>query len=82
MVNKKLYRSRKNSFIAGVCGGLAEYFDHDVTLWRLGFAVFLVITGVFPGVILYIIAWIVMPLRPDAEFNYEQQPETNGESEI
>lgn len=81
MVNKKLYRSRTDSFIAGVCGGLAEYFDHDATLWRLGFAVFLVITGLFPGVVLYVIAWIVMPLHPVANFNYEQQPTPKTEGE-
>lgn len=73
MVNKKLYRSRQDAFIAGVCGGLAEYFDHDATLWRLGFAVFLIITGLFPGVVLYIIAWIVMPLHPAVSFTYEQE---------
>lgn len=58
--------------LAGVCAGLAEYFEHDPTLWRLGFAVFLVITGFFPGVVLYIIAWIVMPMTPPIVFTYEQ----------
>lgn len=82
MVTKKLYRSRTDAFLAGVCGGLAEYFDHDSTLWRLGFAVFLVITGLFPGVVLYIIAWIVMPLHPGTNFNYEAQPTSKPEGEI
>lgn len=68
MTPKKLYRSRKNSMLAGVLGGLAEYFSHDATFWRLGFAVFLVVTGFFPGIILYVIAWIIMPLAPDVEF--------------
>lgn len=82
MVTKKLYRSRQDAFLAGVCGGLAEYFDHDSTLWRLGFAVFLVLTGLFPGVVLYIVAWIVMPLHPAASFNYEQEPSPKSEGEI
>lgn len=68
MITKRLYRSQKDAMIAGVCGGLAEYFDHDPTLWRLGFALFLVITGFMPGIILYIIAWIVMPIGPVATF--------------
>jgi phage shock protein C len=60
MAHKKLHRSN-NQLVAGVCAGLAEYFDHDPTLWRLGFAFFLVLTGVMPGLLLYIIGWVVMP---------------------
>lgn len=60
MAHKKLYRSN-NKLVAGVCAGLAEYFDHDPTLWRLGFALFLVLTGVMPGLLLYIIGWVVIP---------------------
>ncbi len=54
--------------IAGVCAGLAEYFDHDPTLWRLAFALFLVLTGFMPGVLLYILAWIIVPVAPDRAF--------------
>ena len=68
MNQKKLCRSRQNVLVAGVCSGLAEYFDHDPTLWRLGFALFLVLTGFMPGVLLYIIAWIVMPVAPETTF--------------
>jgi phage shock protein C len=68
MNSKKLCRSRKNVLLAGVCAGLAEYFDHDPTLWRLGFALFLVLTGFMPGVLLYIIAWIVMPVASEVTF--------------
>ena len=54
--------------IAGLCAGVAEYFDHDPTLWRLGFVVFLFLTGVFPGVLIYLVAWIIVPMRPETEF--------------
>lgn len=64
MTHKKLYRSN-NKLVAGVCAGLAEYFDHDPTLWRLGFAFFLVLTGVMPGLLLYIVGWIVIPKGPE-----------------
>lgn len=72
--SKKLHRSSTDAMLAGVCGGLAEYFEHDSTLWRLGFALFVVITGFFPGVVLYIIAWIVMPRKTNTiEFTKETQ---------
>jgi phage shock protein C len=59
---KKLYRSRKNRIIAGVCGGLGEYFGLDPALIRL-FWVF--ITLAFgSGILLYLIAWILIPERP------------------
>ena len=62
---KRLYRSRSDVMIVGVLAGIAEYFGHDSTIWRLAFVAFLVLTGIMPGVLLYIIAWIVIPLEPD-----------------
>jgi phage shock protein PspC (stress-responsive transcriptional regulator) len=60
---KKLYRSRKYRVIGGVCGGLAEYLDVDVTIVRLATVV---LAFMAPDlVLLYIIAWIVMPEAPD-----------------
>jgi phage shock protein C len=59
---KKLYRSRHDRMIAGVCGGLAEYFDIDSTLVRL-IAVALTIAG-GSGILAYIIFWFVVPQRP------------------
>jgi len=55
---KKLYRSKKNRVIAGVCGGIGEYFNVDPTLIRLVWILF-VFTGA--GIIAYIIAWILIP---------------------
>jgi len=48
---KNLYRSEKNKVIAGVCGGLAEYFDIDPTLVRLGWIAVTIFTGFFPGIL-------------------------------
>lgn len=59
MENKKLTRSA-NRMLAGVCGGLAEYFGWDVTVVRVLYALATVFTA-FSGVIVYIILWIVMP---------------------
>jgi len=58
---KKLYRSSKQRMIAGVCGGLAEYFDMDVNIMRLLFVAISLLSVLFPMVIFYIIAWIIIP---------------------
>ena len=59
MENKKLYRSSTNYKLAGVCGGIGEYFNIDPTLIRLGWSLFSVMGGA--GVLAYIIAALVMP---------------------
>lgn len=58
---KRLYRSRKNRMIAGVCGGLAEYFGIDPIIVRLIALVLLLGGG---GFLLYVIGWIIIPQRP------------------
>ncbi|MCA9335963.1 PspC domain-containing protein [Candidatus Saccharibacteria bacterium] len=60
---KKLYRSTTDRKLAGVCGGLGEYFGIDPTLIRVGF-VFLALPGGLPGVIPYIILAIIIPNKP------------------
>ncbi len=61
---KKLYRSVEDKKIAGVCGGLGEYFDIDPTIIRLIWLAMLFAVG--SGVLAYIIAWIIVPLAgPD-----------------
>jgi phage shock protein PspC (stress-responsive transcriptional regulator) len=58
---KKLYRSRDNRMAGGVCAGLAKYFELDPTLVRLGMAVLMVLGG---GILIYIIAWLIVPEEP------------------
>ncbi len=58
---KKLYRSSKQRMIAGICGGLAEYFDVDVNIMRLLFVAIGLLSVLFPMVIFYIMAWIIVP---------------------
>lgn len=60
---KKLYRSTSQKMLAGVCGGLAEYFDVDVTIIRLLLAGLGLVTAVLPMFFFYIIAWIIIPLH-------------------
>jgi len=56
---KKLYKSRTQKMISGVCGGLAEYLGCDPTIIRLLFALFSIFAG--SGILLYIVASIIMP---------------------
>ena len=58
MTDKKLYRSRTNKMLSGVCGGIAEYFNIDPTLIRLLFVLFGCTGG---GILAYIIAAIIIP---------------------
>lgn len=58
---KQLSRSKKNRVLAGVCGGIGEYFQIDPTLVRLVWIVIWIFTGFVPGLIVYLLAWIVMP---------------------
>jgi phage shock protein C len=63
MATKRLYRSRKDRIIAGVCGGLAEYFNIDPVIVRV-IAVILLIPGGLPGIVPYTILWIIVPQKP------------------
>ena len=61
-MEKKLYKSESNKMLAGVCGGIAEYFNIEPTLVRLGWVVFCALGG--SGLLAYIIMAIIMPSRP------------------
>ncbi len=58
-----LTRSRSNNIIAGVCGGLARWLGWDPTLVRILYVVVSALSAAFPGILVYLILWILMPLR-------------------
>lgn len=62
-MGKKLYRSKKDRMLAGVCGGIAEYFGIDPVLVRI-IAVILLLPGGLPGLLPYLILWVVVPEEP------------------
>jgi phage shock protein C len=62
---KKLMRSRADRKIAGVCSGLAQYLDLDVSLVRILWFFVTFVSGVFPGFIAYVLAWIIIPEEPE-----------------
>jgi len=78
-MEKKLYRNTGNKMISGVCSGIADYFGIDVTLVRLIVAALTFFSACFPGIILYLIFALVVPVAPEAQNGavpppYPQQP--------
>jgi len=92
-MNKKLYRSRRNAVIGGVCGGIGEYFDIDPVLVRIIW-LFAIFSGV--GVLAYVLCWVLIPQKPNSmgmdkkeyedgyydESYYEQQNERKERSKL
>lgn len=68
---KRVFRSRRDRMVAGVCGGIAEYFDVDPTLIRLLW-VAAIVFGFGSGLIIYIICAIVIPEMPPNYHHYEE----------
>jgi phage shock protein C len=63
MDSKRLYRSREDKMIAGVCGGLGDYFGIDPVIIRIIFIILFLSVG--SGILIYLLAWIIIPLEPD-----------------
>jgi phage shock protein C len=78
MENKRLYRSPKNSIIAGVCGGLSEYFNVEPVLIRGLFVVAILAGG--GGVLVYVVLWIITPLETNV-FSNPGNNSTSGSEE-
>lgn len=62
-MSKRLYRSGQDKQLGGVCGGIAEYFEIDPSLVRIGTIVLLLVAGT--GLLAYLVAWLVIPLDTD-----------------
>lgn len=60
-MSDRLRRSRTNRMVAGVIGGLAEYLGRDATLLRVLYVILSVVSAAFPGILVYIILWVVIP---------------------
>ena len=59
---RRLFRSN-DRMLGGVCAGIADYFDLDPTLIRIGYLVLSILSAAFPGLLVYIILWIIIPPR-------------------
>jgi len=60
-ISNPLRRSRRDKLLAGVCGGLAEWLGWDATLVRILYVVVSILSAAFPGILVYVVLWIVMP---------------------
>ncbi|MEY2665493.1 MAG: hypothetical protein RLZZ480_598 [Candidatus Parcubacteria bacterium] len=65
MSKKRLEKDQEKAVVSGVLAGMANYFEQDPVLFRVAAVTFLILTGVFPGIILYIAAALMMPRRMD-----------------
>ena len=61
--NPPLRRSRDKRIIAGVLGGIAEHFDLNVTLLRVLYVIVSIASAAFPGILVYLILWLLIPAR-------------------
>jgi phage shock protein C len=62
---RRLIRSRSDRKIAGVCAGMGQYLDLDISLVRVLWVLVTFAVGFFPGLIAYIVAWIIVPEEPE-----------------
>lgn len=82
IMGKQLFRSYENKVIAGVCGGVAEYFEVDPTIVRI---IWLLSIFAGVGIIAYIVCWIVMPERHGSYSSYSSNyssPSSSGDSSV
>lgn len=70
-MKKRLERDEEKAVISGVLAGLADYFNQDPVLFRIVAITFLLLTGVFPGLIMYLAAWVIFPKKDKHRVDYE-----------
>jgi len=79
-MERRIYRSRKNRMIAGVCGGIAEYLNIDPAIVRLIMALLVLANGL--GIILYILAVIIIPEKPEETGDVSSSPYVETHSPV
>jgi phage shock protein C len=77
---RKLYKSNKDKVFSGVIGGIGEYTDIDPTILRLVYILITILTGIFPAIIAYIIASLVVPKQFVSHHIEHTEPKKEGES--
>ena len=60
-----LHRSRRHRIVAGVCGGIADWLGWSPTVVRILFVIVSIVSVAFPGIVAYVVLWILMPLADD-----------------
>ncbi len=64
-MNRKLARSKTDKMLGGVCGGIAEYFDWPSWVVRFVYVLVSILSAAFPGILIYLLLWLLMPLKQD-----------------
>lgn len=67
MTTHPLVRSRRHRMIAGVCGGFAQWLGWSPTMFRILYVVVSILSAAFPGILVYLVLWLVMPLEDSRE---------------
>jgi len=70
-MKKRLHRDEEKAVISGVLAGLANYYEQDPLLFRIGAIAFIILTGFFPGILVYLVAWFMVPKKPKTTVEYE-----------
>lgn len=70
-MKKRLERDQERAVVAGVLSGMAEYYNQDPVVFRIAAIAFLLLTGVFPGLLVYIVAWFIIPKKDATKVDYE-----------
>lgn len=81
-MTNRLYRSRTDKVLAGVCGGVAAHLGVDPVLVRLIYILLTCATGLGPGIVVYIIAWVIIPEGPNAETIVEPEKGADDPTEV
>ena len=63
-MNRSLQRSKTDRMIAGVCGGIARSYGWDPTIVRILYVLISIVSAAFPGILFYIILWVLIPEEP------------------
>ncbi len=70
-MKKRLERDQEKAVVSGVLAGLANYYEQDPLLFRIAAIAFILLTGVFPGLLVYLVAWFMVPKKPHQKVEYE-----------
>lgn len=70
---KKVYRSTTNKTFTGLLGGTGEYLDIDPVIIRIIFIFLLIVSGIWPAVLVYILGWLVIPLPPEHSDGHKEE---------
>ena len=76
MTMRRLYRSTTDRKVAGICGGLAEFWDYDPTIIRLAAVLLALVTVLLPFVITYVIGWMIIPEGANQNPQVKDAPRT------